>query len=298
VEVRPLTAANRRLLARFEPESLCVSVLEDGASLLATDFRQNGDGMTMFLLLERRLAPARIGFFVKAAAELETYRTLALIGLPYAQTLSAKTSALETELTRLTARIRAAGAVEVRGLLDEITALAGDLEAQAAASLFRFGATRAYGDIVAERLSLIGSRPAPGHKDVAEFLELRLGPALRTCRSVEQRQSDLATRLAHTTELLRTRVQVGMEEQNRELLESVNRNTRLQLRLQQTVEGLSVAAIAYYLVGLFAYVIRPVEAELPLGMSAAATTAWFVPIAIVIVGWIVYRIRIAHRIKP
>jgi len=298
VEVRPLNTANLRLLSRFEAESLCVSLLEDGKSLLATDFRQNGDGMTVFLLLENRMTPTRIGFYVKAATDIETYRTLALVGLPYAQTLSAKTSALEGELTRLTARIRNAGETEVRSLLDEITALAGDLEAQAAASLFRFGATRAYGEIVAERLALVGNRAPPGHKDIAEFLDLRLGPALRTCRSVESRQTDLAARLTHTTELLRTRVQVGMEEQNRALLESVNRNTRLQLRLQQTVEGLSVAAIAYYLVGLFAYVVKPVEADLPFGMSAASATAWFVPVAIVLVGLIVYRIRTVHRIKP
>ncbi len=36
----------------------------------------------------------------------------------------------------------------------------------------------------------------------------------------------------------------------------MNRRAELQLRLQQTVEGLSVAAISYYIVGLFGYVAK------------------------------------------
>ncbi len=43
---------------------------------------------------------------------------------------------------------------------------------------------------------------------------------------------------------------MALEAQNQTLLASMDRRARLQLRLQQTVEGLSVAAICYYVVGL------------------------------------------------
>src|SRR5262249_8585750 len=73
------------------------------------------------------------------------------------------------------------------------------------------------------------------------------------CRSVEERQANLSRKLTRATTLLRTWVDVEVERQNRDLLASMNNRARLQLRLQQTVEGLSVAAVSYYVVGLIGY---------------------------------------------
>ena len=53
---------------------------------------------------------------------------------------------------------------------------------------------------------------------------------------------------------------IALEAQNQDLLSSMNRRAKLQLRLQQTVEGLSVAAISYYVVGLLGYGLRALEA--------------------------------------
>lgn len=280
VEIRKRNATSEKLLDRFDPASRCVSVLEDDASLVATDFRQDGNGMTVFLLLENNLTASRIGQIAKTLTDLETYRTLALVGLPLAQALSSRLSGFEAELGRLTSQMRAAEKQNVQQLLDEITSLAGELEADAAASLFRLGATRAYGEIVQERMETLGSKAYKGNRDVSGFLDLRLGPALRTCRSVEDRQLNLSEKLARTATLLRTRVDVEIERQNRDLLESMNRRARLQLRLQQTVEGLSVAAVSYYVVGLFYYMAQAGEEYLPLGISATLLTGLFVPFAI------------------
>lgn len=280
VELRKRTPASTKLIERFDPASRCVSTLEDDAMLVATDFHQDGNGMTVFLVLEDSQPSSLIGSVAKTITDLETYRTLALLGLPLAQSLSSRLSGFEAELGRLTSEMRTAGKEDVERLLHEMTALAGELEADAAASLFRFGATRAYGDIVRERQTALGSSPFGGYRDVSGFLELRFAPALRTCRSVEERQAGLSRKLARAATLLRTRIDVEIEQQNRDLLESMNRRARLQLRLQQTVEGLSVAAVSYYVVGLFYYVARAVEAYLPLGMSAKTLTGIFVPIAI------------------
>lgn len=294
IEVRNLTAANRKLMDQFDPESLCISVIGGQKSIIATDFRQDKDGMTVFLLLQHKLEASRIGFLVKTLIDLDTYRTLAMLGLPLAQTLSAKMSKIELELARLTAAIRDANADQGQLLLEEITALAADLEADAAASLFRFSASRAYGEIVFERISTIGNAGVSDAKELGAFLSNRLSPALRTCRSIEERQANLSRKLARAANLLRTRVDVEIEQQNRILLSSMNRRAKMQLRLQQTVEGLSVVAVSYYLVGLFYYLAQAVEKQLPEYTTPKMLTGFFVPIAVAIVWLIVRSIRKRH----
>ena len=100
------------------------------------------------------------------------------------------------------------------------------------------------------------SRSCPGYETWAGFLQRRVAPAMRTCRSVEERQANLSRKLTRATTLLRTWVDVEVEKQNRDLLASMNNRARLQLRLQQTVEGLSVAAVSYYVVGLIGYLAK------------------------------------------
>jgi len=291
LEVRKHDPANVKLLDRFEKRALCVNVLEDGKSLVATDFRQDAAGMTVFLMLESQLKPWRIGYFAKTVIELETYRVLTLFGLPMAQKISGGLSRFEVELGRLTTEMRNPETDGGQKLLDQMTRLAAELEADSAASLFRFGATRAYGDILAERMYALGSATLPGHKNFETFLERRIAPALRTCRSVEERQANLSLKLSRAADLLRTRVEVEMAVQNRNLLDSMNTRTRQQLRLQQTVEGLSVAAISYYIVGLFYYVAQAAKGHLPEGFQPQVVTGMFVPFAVLFVWWTVRHIR-------
>jgi uncharacterized membrane-anchored protein len=70
----------------------------------------------------------------------------------------------------------------------------------------------------------------------------------------------------------------------------MNRRARLQLHLQQTVEGFSVAAITYYAVGLLSLVFKglaaagaPIDEDLATGLSV-------LPV-VLIVAWGVRRIR-------
>jgi len=80
--------------------------------------------------------------------------------------------------------------------------------------------------------------------------------------------------VARATQLLSTRVDITRERQNQAVLESMNRRAKLQLRLQETVEGLSVAAVTYYIVGLVGYAAKGLKAagmhlnpELVMGVS-------------------------------
>ena len=180
-------------------------------------------------------------------------------------------------------------------LLDRITALAAELEAGAAASLYRFGATRAYEELVSLRLAAVGEQSVPGIQSWSGFLARRLKPAMRTCASTEDRQANLSRKLARAAQLLRARVDVALEQQNRRLLETMNERARTQLRLQQTVEGLSVAAITYYVASLSHLLFEGAHAS-GLDVDPSVATASTVSFALVGVAWLVRRIRRGHTI--
>lgn len=278
----------------FDRASLAVAENSDGLALFATDFQADAAGYVRILVLDRGLGSERAGAVVQRIIELETYRTLALLALPEAQRLLPSINRIETRLGEVTEEMRRTDQlIDNHRLLDELTELAAELEAGAAASLFRFGASRAYNEIVQLRLQTIGERKVEGLPTWSSFLARRMAPAMRTCLTTEERQSNLSEKLARAANLLRTRVDVDMERQNRDLLKSMNERTRLQLRLQTTVEGLSVAAVSYYVVGLFGYLVKGLHDEgIPVDISLA--TALFVPVAILAIWWVVRRIRRKH----
>ncbi len=279
----------------FDRASLAAAENSDGTALYATDFRSDPAGFVRILIADRGLGPERAGALTQRVLEVETYRTLALLGLPEAQRLSPSVRRIETRLAEVTAATRGAQGLEAnQRLLDELTTLAAELEAGAAASQFRFGASRAYDEIVRRRLETIGERKVGGLPTWTSFLARRMAPALRTCATLEERQASLAQKLARAANLLRTRVDVELEQQNRNVLRSMNERTRLQLMLQATVEGLSVAAISYYVVGLFGYLVKGLHDADLIRFDPALATGAFVPIAILLVWWVVRRIRSRH----
>jgi uncharacterized membrane-anchored protein len=278
----------------FDRASLAAFESGDGKALIATDFKSDPAGFVRILLVDRGLGPERAGALVQRVLETETYRTLALLGLPEAQQLAPSVGRIEKRLAEVTEQMKRTEGLDANHrLLDELTALAAELEAGSAASLFRFGASRAYHEIVHLRLNTIGERPFGGYPTWSLFLARRMAPAMRTCTTLEERQANLSTKLARAANLLRTRVDVELEQQNRNLLRSMNERTRLQLRLQATVEGLSVAAISYYVIGLLGYVVKAAhDAGLPL--DPAYATAALVPVTVLVIWWIVRRIRRRH----
>ncbi|PWJ86611.1 putative membrane-anchored protein [Pseudaminobacter salicylatoxidans] len=294
VEIREWTPASEKLIAGFDPASLCYSLVENGAAAIVTDFRQDADGLTRILVLDRGMTPARAGALSQRLIDIETYRTLALLGLPMALSLSGQVRRMEDSLAQITREMKSSETRDSQTLLANLTELAAELEADAAASLYRFGASRAYDGIVRERLEALEEEAVPGHQTWAGFLQRRMAPAMRTCRSVEERQANLSRKLTRTTTLLRTWVDVEVEKQNRDLLASMNNRARLQLRLQQTVEGLSVAAVSYYVVGLVGYVAKGASAASHAFSPETATALAVLPV-VLLVWWGIRRIRHAHQ---
>lgn len=244
-----------------------------GAGWAFTDFRTHEDGCGRFLLIDRSFTPRQAGRMMQRLFEIEAYRMLALLALPIARRQSPRTQVIERELAQLTDGIaRGEGADEA--LLHELTRLAAEVESGLAASQFRFGACRAYSDLVRTRIAELREARVPGLQTIEEFMARRFTPAVNTCTTVSQRLHDLSERVAQASSLLATRVGIARERQNQALLASMDRRAKLQLRLQQTVEGLSVAAIVYYAAGLVGYLAKgakssglPLNADLLVGAA-------------------------------
>ncbi|MEM9248229.1 MAG: DUF3422 domain-containing protein [Pseudomonadota bacterium] len=273
----------------FVPESLAVSRILDGTAYMAADFRIDSSGHMRFALFVRPDTGARrIGRIVQRLMEIETYKAMSMLGYRRARDLSEQMSGLDREVTALISEMSGAmGAPE--DALRRLLRVASELERLRAISTFRFGATAAYEAIVLDRIRVLREERSGGRQTFQEFMTRRFDPAMRTVKSTEQRLSAMAERAIRAGDLLRTRVDVERQAQNAELLSSMDRRADLQLRLQRTVEGLSVVAISYYAVNLVAYVAAPVTE--PIGVSKTLATALLTPIVVGAVYLLVRRIR-------
>lgn len=245
-----------RLGTLFVSDAPVMCEVADGKAIAMADFRLNPDGFGRLLLVDRGLLRDEPAQLVLRLQELGNYRNMALLGLPLAQRLTPDVSRLERRLATLTASVGERIAQDDT-LLDELTYLSAELARIVAETRYRMSATRAYAQLSLDRLETLGIGAVPGYQTLADFTERRLTPAVRTCDSFSARLDDLSQRAAWTSELLRTRIDIALAKQNRDLLASMDTRTHLQLRLQQTVEGLSVVAISYYAVALIGYLATP-----------------------------------------
>ena len=188
--------------------------------------------------------------------EIETYVMQALLTFPLARGLLPELADSDRRLVEITTRMAEAVTADEPALLDRLTRLAAGIEHSVSSTHYRFSAARAYYALVERRIAELREMRIEGVQTFREFTERRLAPAMDTCESVARLQSALSERIDRASQLLRTRVEVTREQQNQMLLASMDRRARLQLRLQQTVEGLSVAAVTYYVVGLIGYLAK------------------------------------------
>ncbi len=268
-----------------------------GLGIAFTDFRIHADGFSRFLVYDNGMAPRQRGRTMQRLLEIDTYRVMALLTLPVALELTPVLGYLETDLAAITGAMRQAGEEDEPGLLDRLTLLHADIVQRHTDSQFRFSAALAYSDLVERRIAELREKRLPGSQTYREFIERRLNPAMKTCEAAARRMATLSERVARATQLLSTRVDISRERQNQALLESMNRRVRLQLRLQQTVEGLSAAAITYYIVGLVGYAMKGLDdIGIPLPAKPSVLTALSIPLVLALVIMGVRRIhrRIGH----
>ncbi len=253
----------------FVPESLAVARVVDGAALIAGDFRIDPAGNMRFaVFVQPDTGARRIGRIVQRLCEVETYRAMSMLGLMRARGLTGRLNALDPRLSALVSGLDGVSR-PAEAALHELLAISAELESLAVQHSFRFGATGAYEAIVTQRISALREERVQGRQTFGEFMMRRYDPAMRTVKSAEARLGSMAERAQRAAELLRTRVDVERSAQNQKLLESMDRRADLALRLQHTVEGLSVVAISYYAVSLAGYVAYPLIEGLAVSKGVA-----------------------------
>jgi uncharacterized membrane-anchored protein len=282
---------------RFIGPTLVGSRVADGAARVFSDFQLTPDGRSRWLVLDSGLSAGQQSRVTQRLIEIAIYRVMALLAFPVARELAAALTVAETRLAAITARsAELAGKPlpdatrEERQLLDQLTQLAADCERGVAANAFRFSAAQAYWDIVNNRVTELREARGGGLPTIGEFLSRRLAPAMATVVATARRQRELSARVARAAGLLRTRVDLAREEQNQRLLAAMERRGKLSLRLQQTVEGLSVAAITYYAVGLVGYLVKPLARVWPM-LEPEWITAASIPVLALAIWRGVHRIR-------
>jgi len=264
----------------FAGNPLVGAGIAGGAAVALTDFRIRADGFSRLVVLDASLRPRQAGRAVQRLLEIDTYRLMAQLTLPVARQLAPELERAEQELAEIATALTSVTEAGEPELLDRLTRLAAEIESFEARDHYRFSAARAYYQIVQRRIEELREVRIPAIQTFKEFTELRLAPAMNTCMVTAGRLEALSGRVARATQLLSTRVDLTREHQTIEVLHSMNRRADLQLRLQQTVEGLSVAAVTYYIVGLIGYAARGLKAaglgvnpELVMGLSIPVVVA-------------------------
>ncbi|NQW93445.1 MAG: DUF3422 domain-containing protein [Polaromonas sp.] len=271
-------------------DTLVASTVADGYAEVYTDFAIHADGFSRMLLLTGGISTRRLGRLVQQLLEIETYRMAALMGLPAAREASEVLGNAERELAELAGSIRSASRDEEPQLLDRLTRLAGQVESQHATSHSRFSASSAYFELVDRRIDDIAESRLAGLQTIREFMDRRLSPARSTCQWATRRQDALSQRVSRISNLLRTRVEIEQQESSQALLVAMNERQGMQLKLQATVEGLSVVAITYYIVGLVLFLARGAKSiGWPVNPEVAAALA--IPVVLFTIWYLMRRLR-------
>lgn len=292
VELRSTSEiAPRTVLAGLSPTGRTQggAKVADDAAWVFTDFMID-NGFSRFLVLNDSMTPRQAGRTVQRLVEIETYRMMALLGLPIAKEVGRWLYTGEKQLAELMEQIgQAKNPEDERNVLASLSALAADVENSVARTTFRFGASRAYHGLVTQRIEELRETRIPGLPTLYEFMQRRLQPAMKTCEAISRRQEELSARVARNSQLLRTRVDIELERQNQELLTQMNSRAKLQLRLQETVEGLSVVVLTYYGSQLVQYLAKGSK-DLH-HLNTDIITAISIPVIAGVVAWGTRRMR-------
>ena len=281
----------------FNGNELVGAVLEGGYETALTDFRIHGDRFSRLLVFDHAGGAHQTGRSVQRLLELDTYRIMALLALPLARSIVPALEECERELAELAEALSAAAPEDEAALLDRLSRLQADLARHDTQSHTRFSAAAAYHSVVQSRVRDMREERLADLQTFREFTERRLAPAMNTCDAVSARIAALVDRTGRMIATLATRVEMTREQQTQAVLRSMNRRVELQLRLQSTVEGLSVAAISYYVVGLVGYATGGLVAA-GVGLDKDLVVGASIPVVVLAIAWGVRRVRHALEGGP
>ena len=257
---------------------------------VATDFQVGEDRMVTYTLSGKFDDAFARGRLVKRLIDLETYRMAALLGLPAVRQATPQLRALEIRAGDAMRALTSAGDADLGASIRDISALLAEVGTLHEGLRYRMAASKAYYDIVSDRLESLAEKPIGQRQTLKGFVDHRLAPAIKTIGAFDGRLADVSVTLSEAMALARTRLEHTAQEYNQALLVSMEKRARQQVHLGQAVEGLSVAAISYYIVGLVGLLIK----SLPhFAVSAAFMQAVSVPLIVMLV-WLTVRRAKAH----
>lgn len=228
-----------------------------------SDFRIHQQGYGCVLVAANGCNTDMLARIVQQLQELGNYRNMALLALPLVREQWLKLDQVERQL-RLFATEVSDPAKQDDALLEKVSGLSLELVNLSNCISYRLDATKAYAELVNERLEGLQPEIIDGTLSLRGFTKRRFLPAVRTCAAHHDRLQRLSGKAANMTALLRARIETRIENQNARLLESMERRAEAQLRLQQVVEGLSIFALTYYGIGLLSYILHGIEDFVPL----------------------------------
>ena len=284
------------LQAQLAENSLCHSAIYLGQARIATDFVPDADRFVSFIVAARSCGAQRRGVIVRRLLEIETYRCFALLGLPVARQVGGRLPGFEQSLAAIMGEIgEGSSAAAHQSSLEALHKLSVEVGRTVEETSFRFAATQAYGQIIAERLARLGETPIGESTTIQRYLDNRVQPALATCRAMEKRLTELGTKVQRSIELLDATITVSIQTQNQDVLDTILSTAQSQFRLQQTVEGLSIIAISYYLIGIISYMLEGLHSRLPIDKPLAV--AIIAPVVLVAVYFGMRRLRRVHGLS-
>ena len=280
------------------------NVAEDGANVFMsfksdrTDFL--GSGFRRVFIQNKNLRTRRTGRLLQRIVELETYQVLSLLGLPQVRQETLNLSNLEKQITEITKSVsktakknlnkKSIAYPDYQKDLNELSYVVAKIEEIDSSSNYRLSATAAYYKLVEQRIQDLREERLESFQTNYEFLSRRLQPAIRTTEAFSRRLESLAIRAQRADNLVRTQIEMGVQIQNKNLLESMELRARAQLRLQETVESLSIVAITYYIMGLLSTFVDPINFD-KFFISKTVFLALCVPIILVLIWYIAKMVR-------
>ena len=287
VEASEADAIERLPDMDFAQEDLVVCEVRSGV-IIRSDFRIREDGFGRLLVTAGKASPDETGRIIQNLQELGNYRNLALLALPDVRRLMPELTSLENRLSRYSLELGDDTERDDEELLQDLSQLSAELARIRVENNYRLNASRAYAQIVSDRLQSLSVRPRENFQSLSDFTERRLLPAMRTCDTFTDRLRRLSERSGDAIALLSTRIDTRIKAQNLELLRSMESSFSLQLRLQNLVEALSIVAASYYAVGLLAFLLKGAKA-FPDGdwidMAIAIATPLVILAMVLLVSW-------------
>ena len=274
----------------FEDQQIYGSTIVGDKASMWSSFKLHTDDYARMLIYDNDLSDYQAGRTLQRVIEVETYMRLALLALPDARNVIPKIANISQNINNIIRKLHSNTVKDEHGVLDKLSQNAVQIEDIRAATTHRFAASNAYNELVEQRLDDLREIHWPGYSSWKKMLQRRLIPAIDTCNSVSSQLQNLSAQTQRATNLLQTRIELSIQDTNMALLSSIDKRSHLQLRLQQTVEGLSVVAISYYVVGLIkAIAVGFNNSILPNEPSTIAAIA-VIPVLLT-TSWLIRRVR-------